>query len=103
MQTSSVSEFNKVFAAIEVQKTLDDLNQPSSMYVKCFNYTADDVLAIAEAQCLKLFKKGQSMGATTRGQDSTFPAQNWSNKKLQKCHNCGKPGCCVDICSTYKD
>jgi hypothetical protein len=26
MQTSSVSEFNKVFAEIEVQKTLDDLN-----------------------------------------------------------------------------
>jgi hypothetical protein len=31
MQTSSVSEFTKVSAAIEVHKTLDDLNQSSSM------------------------------------------------------------------------
>jgi hypothetical protein len=103
MQTSSVSEFNKVFAAIEVQKTLDDLNQSLSMYVNSFNYTANDVLAVAEAQYLQLFEKGQCTGATRRGQDSTFPAQNWSNTKSQKCHSYGKPGCRVDICSTHKD
>jgi hypothetical protein len=43
MQTSSVDEFNKVFAAIEGQKTLDELNQSCTMYVKCFSYTANDV------------------------------------------------------------
>jgi hypothetical protein len=103
IQTSSVSEFNKVFEAIELQNTLDDLNQSSSMYVKSVNYTADKVLTVAEAQHLKLFEKGKWTGAMTRGQDSTFPAQNWSNAKLQKCHSCGKPGCRVDICSTPKD
>jgi hypothetical protein len=69
MQTSSVDEFNKVFAAIEVQKTLDDLNQSSTAYVKCFNYTADDILSVAEAQYLKLFEKGKWTGASTKGQD----------------------------------
>jgi hypothetical protein len=103
MKTSSVSEFNKVFAAIEVQKTLDDLNQSSSMYIKSFKYTAEEVIAVAEAQYLKLFEKGHWTGATTHGQDSTFPAQNWLNAKLQKCPNCGKPWCHVDICSTPKD
>jgi hypothetical protein len=42
MQTISVDEFNKVFVAIEVQKTFDNLNQSSTMYFKCVNYTADD-------------------------------------------------------------
>jgi hypothetical protein len=102
MQTSSVSEFNKVFAAIEVQNTLDDLNQSSSMYVKSFNYTAYEVFAVAEAHYLNLFEKGQWMGETTHGQDSTFSAHNWLNAKLQKCRNCGKPGWRVDICSTPK-
>jgi hypothetical protein len=59
MQTSSVDEFNKVFAAIEVQKNLDDLNQSSTAYIKRFNYTADDILSVAEAQYLNLFEKGQ--------------------------------------------
>jgi hypothetical protein len=103
MQTSSVDEFNKVFSAIEVQKTLDDLNQSSTAYFKFFNYTADDILSVAEAQCLKLFEKGQWTGASTKGQDSAFAAHQWSNAKFQKCHNCGKPGCRVDICSTPKD
>jgi hypothetical protein len=82
VQTSSVDEFNKVFAAIEVQKTLDDLNQSPTAYVKCFNYTADDILSVAEAQYLKLFEKGQWTGATTKGQDSAFAAQQWSNAKF---------------------
>jgi hypothetical protein len=103
MQTSSVDEFNKIFAAIEVQKTLDDLNQSSTAYVKCFNYTADDIISVDEAHYLKLFEKGQWTGASTKGQDSAFAAQQWSNAKFQKCHNCGKPGCRVDICSTPKD
>jgi hypothetical protein len=68
IQTSSVSEFNNVFAEIEVNKTLDDLNQYSSMYIRSFTYTAG-------AQSPKLFENGQWTGATTRGQDSTFPAQ----------------------------
>jgi hypothetical protein len=75
MQTSSVDEFNKVFLAIEVQKTLGDLNQSSTMYVKCFNYTADEILSVAEAQYFKLFEKGQWTGATTKDQDSAFAAQ----------------------------
>jgi hypothetical protein len=58
MQTSSVSEFNKVFAGIEVQKTFDDLKKSSSMYVQSFNYTVDDILTAAEAQYLKIFEKG---------------------------------------------
>jgi hypothetical protein len=103
MQTSSVDEFNKVFAAIEVQKTLDDLNQSYTAYVKYFNYTADDILLVAEAQYLKLFEKEQWTGATTKGKDLEFSAQQWSNAKFQKCHNCGKPGCRVDICPTPKD
>jgi hypothetical protein len=82
MQTSSVDEFNKVFAAIEVQKTLDDLNQSSTAYVKCFNCMADGILSVAEAQYLKLFEKGQWTGATTKGQDSAFAAQQWSNAKF---------------------
>jgi hypothetical protein len=102
-QTSSVDEFKKVFAAIEVQKTLDELNQSSTAYVKCFNYTADDILSVAETQYLKLFEKGQWTGATMKGQYSAFAAQQWSNAKFQKCHNCGKPGYQVDICSTLKD
>jgi hypothetical protein len=102
MQTSSVSEFNKIVASIEVQKTLDELNQSLSMYVKSFTYTAEDILSVAEAQYLKLFEKGQWTGATTRGQEATFPAQQWSNEKLQKCHTCDKPGCQVDICPTPK-
>jgi hypothetical protein len=69
MQTSSVDKFNKVFSAIEVQKTLDDLNQSSTAYIKCFNYTADDILSVAEAQYLKLFEKGQWTRASTKGQD----------------------------------
>jgi hypothetical protein len=97
MQTSSVDEFNKVFASIEVQKTLDKLNQSSTMYVKCFNYTADDILSVAKAQYLKLFEKGQWTGATTKGQDSAFAAQQWTNAKLLQCHYCGKPGWRVDI------
>jgi hypothetical protein len=103
MQTSSVDEFNKVFAAIEVQKTLDDLNQSSTAYVKCFNYTVGDILSVADAHCIKLFEKWQWTRATTKGQDSAFAAQQWSNAKFKKCHNCGKPGCRVDICSTLKD
>jgi hypothetical protein len=103
MQTSSVDESNKVFAAIKVQKTLDDLNQSSTAYVKCFNCMADGILSVAEAQYLKLFEKGQWTGATTKGQDLAFAAQQWSNAKFQKCQNCGKPGCRVDVCSTSKD
>jgi hypothetical protein len=103
MQTISVDEFNKVFAAIEVQKTLDDLNQSSTAYIKCFNYTADDIISVAEAQYLKLFEKGQWTGASTKEQHSVFAAQQWSNTKFQKCHNFGKPGCRVDICSTQKN
>jgi hypothetical protein len=89
MQTSSVDEFNKFFASIEVQKTLNDLNQSSTMYVKCFNYTADDILSVAEAQYLKLFEKGQWPCATTKRQDSAFTAHQWMNAKFLKCHNCG--------------
>jgi hypothetical protein len=79
MQTRSVSEFNKVFAAIEVQKTLYNLNQSLSMYVNSFTYTDGYIISVAEAQCLKLFENGQRIGATTRGQDSTFSAQQWLN------------------------
>jgi hypothetical protein len=103
MQTRSVDEFNKVFAEIEVKKTLDDLNQSSTAYVKCFNYTVDDLPIVTEAQYLKLFEKGQWTGASTKEQYSAFAAQQWSNTKFQKCHNCGKPGCGVEICSTPKD
>jgi hypothetical protein len=103
MQTSSVDEFNKVFAAIEVQKTLDDLNQSSNMYVKCFNYTADDILSVAEAQYLKLFEKGPWTGATTKVQYSAFAAQQWTNAKFLPCHNCGKPGCWVEIFPNPRD
>jgi hypothetical protein len=73
------------------------------LYVKCFNYTADAILSVAEAHYLKLFEKAQWTGATTKGQDSAFAAHQWSNAKFQKCHNCGKPGCRVYICSTPKD
>jgi hypothetical protein len=103
MQTSYVDEFNKVFAAIEVQKTLDDLNQSSTIYVNCFNYTADDILSVAEAQYLKLFEKGQWTGATIKGQDSDFAAQQWTHAKFLQLHNCGKPGCRVDICPNPRD
>jgi hypothetical protein len=103
MQTSYVDEFNKVFAAIEVQKTLDDLNQSSTMYLKCFSYTADDILSVAEAQYLKLFEKGQWTGATTKGQYSVFAEQQWTNAKFLQCHNCCKPGCRVDICPNPRD
>jgi hypothetical protein len=103
MQTSSVHEFNKVFAEIEVQKTLDDLNQSSTAYVKCFNCTLDNIISVADAQYLKLFEKGQWTGASTKGQYSAFAAQQRPNAKFQKCHNCGEPGCRVEICSTPKD
>jgi hypothetical protein len=103
MQTSLVDEFNKVFAAIEVQKTLDDLNRSSTAYVKRFNYTADNILSVAEAQYLKLFEKGQWTGARTKGKYSAYAAQQWSNAKFQKCHNCGKPGWRVDIYPNPKD
>jgi hypothetical protein len=79
MQTSSVDEFNKFFAAIEAQKTLDDLNKSSTGYVKCSSYTADDTLSVAEAQYLKLFEKGQWEGSTMKGKYSAFAAQQWSN------------------------
>jgi hypothetical protein len=82
---------------------LDDLNQSSITYVKCLNYTADKILSVAEAQYLKIFEKGQWTGASTKGQDSAFAAHQWSNAKFKKCHNCGKPGFRVDICSTPKD
>jgi hypothetical protein len=84
LQTSSVSEFNKAFAAIEVHKTLDDLHQSSFMYVKSSSYTPNDVLAVAEAQYLRFFKKGERTGAMTLGKYATLPAHNWSNAKLQK-------------------
>jgi hypothetical protein len=103
MQTNSVSEFNKVFAAIEVQKTRDYLNLSSSTYVKSFTYSAEDIIYVAEAQYPNLFEKGEWTGATTRGQDSAFPEKLWSNAKLQKCDNCGKPGFCVNMCPTLKD
>jgi hypothetical protein len=45
------------------------------MYVKIFTYIAKDILSAAEAQYLKLFENGQWTGATTHGQESTFPAQ----------------------------
>jgi hypothetical protein len=73
------------------------------VYAKYFNYTADDILSVAEAQYLKLFEKGQWSGATTKGQDSTFAAQQWTSARFSKCHNCGKPGCCVDICPNPRD
>jgi hypothetical protein len=73
------------------------------MYVKCFNYTADDILSVAEAHYLKLFEKGQWTGATTKGKDSAFAAQQWTNAKFFQCHNCGKPGCRVDICPNPRD
>jgi hypothetical protein len=82
---------------------LDDLNQSSTAYVKCFNYTADAILSVVKAQYLKLFEKGQWTGATTKWQDSAFAAQQWSNAKFQKYHNCGEPGFQVDICTTPKD
>jgi hypothetical protein len=66
--TSSVDEFNKVSAAIEAHKTLDDLNQSFTAYVKCFSYTADDILSVAKVEYLKLLEKGQWTGATTKGQ-----------------------------------
>jgi hypothetical protein len=52
---------------------------------------------------LKLFEKGQWTGATTKGQDSAFAAQKWTNAKFLQCHNCGKPGCRVDICPNPHD
>jgi hypothetical protein len=82
---------------------LDDLNQSSTAYVKCFNYTSDDILPVAEVQYLKLFEKGQWTGASTKGHYSDFAAQQWSNAQFKKNHNFGKPGCRVDICSTPKD
>jgi hypothetical protein len=103
MHTSSVDEFNKVFAAIAVQKTLNDLNQSSNLYLNFFNYTADNIIYVAEAQYLKLFEKGQWTGATTKGQDSAFAAQQWTNAKFLKCQNCGKPGCRVYICPNPRD
>jgi hypothetical protein len=52
---------------------------------------------------LKLFEKGQWTGATTKGQDSAFAAQQWTNAKFLQCHNCGKPGFRVDICPNPRD
>jgi hypothetical protein len=52
---------------------------------------------------LKLFEKGQWTGATTKGQDSAFAAHQWTNAKFLKCHNCGKPGCRVDIFPSPRD
>jgi hypothetical protein len=101
--TRSVEKFNKVFAAIEVQKTLDELNQSFTMYAKCFNYTADDILSVAEAQHLKLFEKGQWSGATIKGQATAFAAHHWTHAKFLKCHNCGKLGWRVDICPNPRD
>jgi hypothetical protein len=98
MQTRSVDEFNKVFAAIEVPKALDGLNQSS-----CFNYTSYSSLSVAKAQCLELFEKGQWTGATTKWQESAFTAHQWTNAKFLKYHNCGKPGCRVDICPHCQD
>jgi hypothetical protein len=65
MHTSSVDEFNKVFTVIEVHKTLYDLNQSSTEYVKCFHYSANTIISVTEAQYLKFFKKGKWAGATT--------------------------------------
>jgi hypothetical protein len=74
IQTSSVDEFNKVFAAIEVPNALDGLNQSSTLYVKCLRYTLDGSLSVIKAQCLELYKKGQWTGATTKWQNSAFTA-----------------------------
>jgi hypothetical protein len=38
MQTSSVDDFTKVFAGIEVKKKLYDIKQSYNVYIKCFNY-----------------------------------------------------------------
>jgi hypothetical protein len=73
------------------------------MYVKSVTYTVKYILSVAEVQYLSLFGNGQWTGATIREQASTFPSQQWSNAKLQKCYNFGKPGCRVDICPTLKD
>jgi hypothetical protein len=73
------------------------------MYVKCFNYTADDILSVAEAQYLKLSEKWQWIGATTKGQYSAFAAQQWTNAKFLQCHNFGKLGCRVEICPNPRD
>jgi hypothetical protein len=73
------------------------------MYGKCFNYTEDDILSISEAQYLKLFEKSQWSGAATKRQDSAFTAQQWTNDKFVKCHNCSKIGWRVDICPNHRD
>jgi hypothetical protein len=72
------------------------------MHVKSFMFMEEYIPSVSEVQYLKLFENGQWTGATTLGQESTFPAQQWPNVKLQKFHNCGKPGCGVDICPTPK-
>jgi hypothetical protein len=101
IQIGSVDDFNKVFAAIEAQRTRDDLNQSVTASVKCFSYTSADILSVVEVQYLELFEKLQWTGATTKGQESALAAQQWT--KFLRYHNYGKPGCRIDICHNPKD
>jgi hypothetical protein len=55
--TSSVDDFNKVFAAKEAQKKRDDLNQSLTASVKCFNYTSADILSVPRRNTLSSSRK----------------------------------------------
>ena len=99
-QTTSVDEFNNLFASYQTSMELKDLQLKVS--VATFTKPPDpfDVFTVASSKYLTMVKQSQWTGVNTSGTESVFLG---GDAVLQRCFNCNKPGCSVKTCPEPKN
>ena len=99
-QTTSVDEFNNLFASYQTSMELKDLQLKVS--VATFTKPPDpfDVFSVASAKHLDMVKRGLWTGINTSGTESVFLG---GDAVLRRCFNCNQTGCSVEKCPKPKN
>jgi len=86
MQTSSVDEFNNLFAQLEQRRLITQVLQKTGISKQ--SLTNDQVFQLAEQKYLTMSESSTWTGLTTRGSESVFKSKLVGEKKYE-CFNCG--------------
>jgi len=86
MQTSSVDDFNNLFAQLEQQRLITQVLQKTGASKQSLTY--DQVFQLAEQKYLAMSESSTWTGLTNRGSESVFKTKLVGDKKYE-CFNCG--------------
>ena len=97
-QTTSVEEFNNLFASYKTNMELQDLKLKVSASTFINPPNPFEVFNIASAKYIAMVKQNEWTGVNTSGTESAFLMDD-----LQRCFNCGKPGHPLEDCPDPKN